>query len=105
VADHAVARGVTYVNHTFTSHLALSASLQPYAGLSDHRICEYPAAPKALAREIAANPILPDANGEISVPESPGLGIDINKAAIQKYLVDVEISVQHKPLFRSAKLD
>jgi L-alanine-DL-glutamate epimerase-like enolase superfamily enzyme len=105
VADHAVARGVTYVNHTFTSHLALSASLQPYAGLSDHRICEYPAAPKALAREIAANPILPDANGEISVPERPGLGIDINKAAIQKYLVDVEISVQHKPLFRSAKLD
>ena len=34
VADHAVARGVTYVNHTFTSHLALSASLQPFAGLA-----------------------------------------------------------------------
>ena len=30
VADYAVAHGVTYVNHTFTSHLALSASLQPY---------------------------------------------------------------------------
>jgi L-alanine-DL-glutamate epimerase-like enolase superfamily enzyme len=40
VADYAAARGVTYVNHTFTSHLALSASLQPYAGLADHRICE-----------------------------------------------------------------
>ena len=25
--------GVTYVNHTFTSHLALSASMQPFAGL------------------------------------------------------------------------
>ena len=32
VADYARERGVTYVNHTFTSHLALSASLQPYAG-------------------------------------------------------------------------
>jgi len=32
-ADYAVARGVMFVNHTFTSHLALSASLQPYAGL------------------------------------------------------------------------
>jgi L-alanine-DL-glutamate epimerase-like enolase superfamily enzyme len=42
VADHAAPRGVTYVNHTFTSHLALSASLQPYAGLKDHVICEYP---------------------------------------------------------------
>ena len=26
-------RGVTFVNHTFTTHLALSASLQPFAGL------------------------------------------------------------------------
>ena len=39
VADHAAAAGVTYVNHTFTSHLALSASLQPFAGLPDARIC------------------------------------------------------------------
>ncbi len=29
---HAVARGITYVNHTFTSNLALSASLQPSPG-------------------------------------------------------------------------
>ena len=28
VADYAVAKGVTFVNHTFTSHLALSASMQ-----------------------------------------------------------------------------
>ena len=33
--DCARRSGVTYVNHTFTSHLALSASLQPYAGLKD----------------------------------------------------------------------
>ena len=104
VADYAAARGVTYVNHTFTSHLALSASLQPYAGLKDHHICEYPAAPKALAREIAANPILPDASGEIAAPDRPGLGIEINTSALQKYLVDVEITVQQKKLFASQAL-
>src|SRR5690606_28869219 len=49
VAALARARGVTYVNHTFTTHLALSASLQPYAGNAADRICEYPAAPSALA--------------------------------------------------------
>jgi L-alanine-DL-glutamate epimerase-like enolase superfamily enzyme len=32
-ADYAAAKGVTYVNHTFTSQLALSASIQPFAGL------------------------------------------------------------------------
>jgi L-alanine-DL-glutamate epimerase-like enolase superfamily enzyme len=49
VADYARARGVPYVNHTFTSHLALSASLQPYAGSRHDTLCEYPVEPKALA--------------------------------------------------------
>ena len=41
VADYAVGKGVTYVNHTFTSHLALCASIQPLRGIvgsSDLRI-------------------------------------------------------------------
>ena len=59
VADYAVAKGVTYVNHTFTSHLALSASIQPYAGLADHRICEYPVAPKPVAWEMTRNHLDP----------------------------------------------
>ena len=53
VADYAAARGVTYVNHTFTSHLALCASLQPYAGLENHVICEYPFAPKSVAWDMS----------------------------------------------------
>ncbi len=48
VARHAERNGVTFVNHTFTSHLALSASLQPYASLAEHRIAEYPVEPSAL---------------------------------------------------------
>ena len=42
VADYASAKGVTYVNHTFTSQLALSASIQPFAGLEHDEIAEYP---------------------------------------------------------------
>jgi L-alanine-DL-glutamate epimerase-like enolase superfamily enzyme len=104
VADYASRRGVTYVNHTFTSHLALSASLQPYAGLTDHLICEYPASPKALAREIAANPLLRDAEGEIAIPDRPGLGIDVDVNAIAKYLVDVRIEAKGEALFSSPRL-
>ena len=40
VADYARERGVTYVNHTFTSPLALSASLQPWADHPAGAICE-----------------------------------------------------------------
>ena len=102
VADYAVAKGVTYVNHTFTSHLALSASLQPFAGLAEHRICEYPTAQKSLAREIAKNPLQRDGNGEIEVPDAPGLGIEVDTGAFRRYLVDVEIVVGGKTLFSSS---
>jgi L-alanine-DL-glutamate epimerase-like enolase superfamily enzyme len=101
VADHAVKRGVTYVNHTFTSHLALSASLQPFAGLQEHSICEYPIAPQSMAWEMCANHIVPDQNGEIQLPNSPGLGIDVDAARIRKFLVDVEITMNGKTLYRT----
>ena len=101
IADYAAPRGVTYVNHTFTSHLALSASLQPYAGLSAHRLCEFPVAPKPLALAFTANRLERDGNGEIRAPDAPGLGIDIDAAGVRKYLVDVEITVAGKVLYRT----
>jgi L-alanine-DL-glutamate epimerase-like enolase superfamily enzyme len=104
IADYAAARGVTYVNHTFTSHLALSASVQPYAGLEGHRICEYPAAPKQLALDITANHLARDADGHINVPDAPGLGMQVDTAALAKYLVDTEIRVGGRVLYRTPSL-
>ncbi len=105
VADYAQAEGVTYVNHTFTSHLALSASLQPYAGLANDLISEYPVEPKALATAITNNHILPDANGQIHPPAAPGLGMTVNTAALQPYLQEVELKVGGKVLYRTPALD
>lgn len=105
VADYAVSKGVTYVNHTFTSHLALCASIQPYAGLAEHRICEYPVKPQPVAWEMCKTHIPPDANGEIRLPEGPGLGIELDPAGIRKYLVDAEIRVGGKCLYRTPALE
>ena len=104
VADYAAARGVTYVNHTFTSHLALSASVQPYAGLKDDVICEYPFAPKTVAYDMTETHLLPNGNGEIVLPDAPGLGIEMSAAGIARYLVDVEISVKGKRLYQTLQL-
>lgn len=104
VADYAAGKGVTYVNHTFTSHLALSASLQPYAGVEASRICEYPAAPKQLAVDITTSHLVPDSSGEVHVPDSPGLGLEVNLAALTRYHLPVEITVSGKTVFRSKAL-
>ncbi len=104
VADHAQARGVTYVNHTFTSHLALSASLQPYAGLADHRLCEYPLELKPLAADLTTQRLLPDANGEVTAPDAPGLGLEPDLATVRRYLVEVEIKVAGRVLYRTPEV-
>ncbi len=104
VADHAVAHGVTYVNHTFTSHLALSASLQPYVGLANHHICEYPVEPKQLAYDLSVNHIVLDDNGEVRAPDAPGLGVEINLDALEPYLRTVEIRIDGAAVFVSPEL-
>ena len=104
VADYALERGVTYVNHTFTSHLALSASLQPFAGHPAGSICEYPVELKSLAWDMTQEHILPDANGQVNVPDAPGLGLTPDLEAARPYLLDVEIAVGGKVLYRTPEL-
>jgi L-alanine-DL-glutamate epimerase-like enolase superfamily enzyme len=104
VADYAQNQGVIYVNHTFTSHLALSASIQPYAGLQNDVISEYPVEPKSLALDITKNHILPDANGQIHAPAAPGLGMEVNTSGLKPYLLEVEIRVQRAIRYRTPTL-
>jgi L-alanine-DL-glutamate epimerase-like enolase superfamily enzyme len=104
VADLAKQSGVTYVNHSFTSHLALSASLQPYAGIKKDIICEYPVELKSLARDITQTKMFPDGNGHIHLPEQPGLGIQVDTQALKKYLVDVEIKINGASVYYTPDL-
>ena len=101
VAEYAGSKGITYVNHTFTSHLALSASLQPFAGLEQDRISEYPIELKPLAWEMTREHILPDANGQIHAPNAPGLGMEPDTGALQRYLVPVEIRAKGELLYQT----
>ncbi len=104
IADYAAAKGVTYVNHTFTSNLALSASMQPFAGLASHTICEFPTELKSLARAMTRNHIVPDRNGLLNVPDAPGLGIEPDLEGMAPYLVDVEIRVRGERIYTTPPL-
>jgi L-alanine-DL-glutamate epimerase-like enolase superfamily enzyme len=101
VAIYADARGASFVNHTYTSHLALSASLQSYAGLERHQLCEYPADRTSLSWAICCDHLPIEDDGTISVPEKPGLGIEIEPRALEMYVVDVEIKFGDAVFYRS----
>lgn len=101
IAQYANKKGVKYVNHTFTSQSALSSSLQSFAGLAESDISEYPMEPKLLCQELTTNRIELDKNGMISAPDKPGTGMDINLDAVKKYLVQTQIQVGGKTLYRT----
>jgi len=102
VVDYAQTKGVRFVNHTFTTHLALSASLQAYAGIESDNLTEYPFDPSPLARDFTAERILPDAQGQVWLPDQPGLGLEPDWPALGKYLVEVEIKVAGQEIFSSS---
>jgi L-alanine-DL-glutamate epimerase-like enolase superfamily enzyme len=104
VADYAHHAGVQYVNHTFTSHLALSASLQPFAGSEQDDLCEYPVEAKPLARALTRNALTLDAAGRVSAPDAPGLGLALDLDAVRPYLLDVDITVGGRTLYRTPEL-
>jgi L-alanine-DL-glutamate epimerase-like enolase superfamily enzyme len=101
VAAYAAAHGVAYINHTFTSQLALSASLQPFAGLPGSTICEFPALGSSLAHDMTVDRIEVDTDGLVRAPDRPGLGVDIDLDAISDRLVDVEMVVNGETIYRS----
>jgi L-alanine-DL-glutamate epimerase-like enolase superfamily enzyme len=103
-ADYSHANRVQFVNHTFTSHLALSASIQPFAGYQFDDLCEYPFEPSTLAGAFRSDAMEPDHEGLVRVPEAPGLGIVPDVEALRPYLRDVEIRVGGQVLFKSVEL-
>lgn len=106
VADYAKVKGVTFVNHTFTTQLALSASIQPFAGIESDTLCEYPVTASDLAVDLTGGKTLPFSDdGQVSVPDEPGLGMEPDIDSIKTYLVDVEITVEGKVMYQSPTLD
>ncbi len=99
VAEYARKTGTVYVNHTFTTQLALSASVQPFAGMKESAWCEFPVECAEPARSLTVERIAPDGNGEIVLPDAPGLGVEINHDAIKRFGREVEIRYEGETIW------
>ncbi len=104
VAQYAHGKGVAFVNHTFTTPLALSASLQPYAGIESDTLCEYPVEASELAADFTHEKLPVDGEGRVRLPDAPGLGMTPHSAALRRYLVPVEIRVHDQVVYRTPEI-
>lgn len=95
---HAVRRfaedhGTTYVNHTFKSHLSLAAALHTFIGDERHPLAEYMVGGSELALNLTTEAIERAADGSVTVPDAPGLGVEVDLDTVARFLAPVEISV------------
>ncbi len=71
--------------HAFASAVTLVASLHFIASIPNGLVLEFDQNPNGLRDEILKEPIRIDGDGMIRLPERPGLGIELDPAAIERY--------------------
>jgi L-alanine-DL-glutamate epimerase-like enolase superfamily enzyme len=86
VSEMARAAGRNFVPHCFSTGINLAASLHWMAalGTTDSSV-EYCLRPSPLMRKLVRN-LPPLVDGYVTVPEGPGLGIELDDEIVEQYL-------------------
>jgi D-galactarolactone cycloisomerase len=92
IAAMATAHGVECVPHAWGSAIGLAATIHFLASIPDQPPCLFPVSPmlefeqeeNPFRDHLALDPIM-QRNGTVKVPNGPGLGIEIDRAVIEKY--------------------
>lgn len=87
IADMAEDRGVRCVNHHWTTDINLAAGLHFLASRQPTFICEYCVEDSPLRWGVTVSRLDIDADGYLTVPEGPGLGIELDEATIERFRV------------------
>jgi D-galactarolactone cycloisomerase len=84
IAWLAYEHNVLYVPHGWNTAIGLAADLHLTASVPVARYVEY-LTPSPYIDEIITVPFRPDAEGYLTVPDTPGLGIELNREALKRY--------------------
>jgi L-alanine-DL-glutamate epimerase-like enolase superfamily enzyme len=75
---------ILLVPHGWNTAIGLAADLHLTAALPVARFVEY-LTPSPYLDELITNPFRPDAEGYLTIPEKPGLGIELNREALKRF--------------------
>lgn len=87
IAWEAEVAGVDVCPHAWLTDLLTAASLHFNAVLPRALFLEYNVCDNPMLREVIRNPVRMDEQGFIPVPDGPGLGIDVDEAAVRRFCV------------------
>ena len=87
IAALAQAHHLMVAPHAFGGAVLLAASLHFAASIPNALVLEFDQNPNGLRDELLKEPIQADGDGMIRLPERPGLGIELDPAAVERYRV------------------
>jgi L-alanine-DL-glutamate epimerase-like enolase superfamily enzyme len=87
IAALAQAHHLMVAPHAFASAVTLVASLHFAAAIPNGLVLEFDRNPNGLRDDLLKEPVGIDSDGTIRLPERPGLGIDLDPAAVERYRI------------------
>jgi L-alanine-DL-glutamate epimerase-like enolase superfamily enzyme len=91
-AELAMRRNRWFTPHTWTNGIGLLANLQVCAGVGGGPYIEYPYDPPGWTPQrrdfMLAEPVTPDGDGMLRVPDAPGLGVELDEEAVAFHALD-----------------
>jgi L-rhamnonate dehydratase len=84
----AACAGIDVCPHAWLTDLLSAVSLHLNACLERSLFLEYNVCDNPMLREIIRNPVSLDKDGWIAVPQGPGLGIEIDETAVEKFRIN-----------------
>src|SRR6266851_2232165 len=87
IAAYAHAHHRMVAPHAFAGAVLLVASLHFAAAIPNGLVLEWDQNPNAIREELLKEPLSLESDGTVKVPERPGLGIELDRAAVERYRV------------------
>ena len=85
IADMAELRGKKLIPHAFKTGILMGATLQLIASIPNADMLEYCAQETVLSKNLVRHHFTLDSDGNVSIPDVPGIGVDINEEVLNKY--------------------
>lgn len=86
IAALADERGLPVCNHNFTTDINVAASVHFLCSIPNAMIMEYCVEPSPLRTAVVREPI-PVVDGQVRLPEGPGLGIEVALDQVERYVL------------------
>jgi L-alanine-DL-glutamate epimerase-like enolase superfamily enzyme len=80
-------RGIPLLPHAFKTGILISASLQLIAAMPNARFMEYCAQETPLSKRLMKDHFEPDSDGRLSIPNKPGLGVELDEEVLKKFKI------------------